>query len=131
MRRWIACAVLAALLLPCLQPAAPPAPPAPPPRSGDAAALAQAHVLLAIHAAAVRWHVSEARLDALARCESNLLPWAYNPGSGAVGVFQFEPATDWAYARTIHETKGPWDAWSAAQVAAYMVASGQAGQWAC
>ena len=130
MRRWVAVAVLASLLLPCLQPAPPPTPPAPPADSG-ATALTQAHVVLAIHAAAVRWHVSEARLDALARCESGLLPWARNPWSGTVGVFQFEPATYWAYARAIHETKGPWDAWSAAQVAAYMVAIGQAGQWTC
>lgn len=129
MRRVGVMLALLGLVLPVLQPVYPEE--RTPPANPAGLAVAQAHALEAIHDAALRWHVSEDWLDRVARCESNLLPWAVNPETGAAGLFQFEPSTYWTYAPAINETKGPFDAWSAAQVAAYMFSIGQSWQWAC
>lgn len=45
-------------------------------------------VQLTIHAAAVRLGVSEGRMLCIAQRESGLSPRAYNPSSGASGIFQ-------------------------------------------
>src|SRR5581483_4441870 len=116
MRRAGMMLALLGLMLPVLQPVYPTE--RTPPANPAGLAVAQAHALEAIHDAALRWRVSEDWLDRVARCESDLLPWAVNPETGAAGLFQFEPSTYWTYAPAIGETKGPFDAWSAARVAA-------------
>jgi Transglycosylase SLT domain len=87
--------------------------------------------LTAIHWAATRWGASEAALVAVATCESSLNPQAYNASSGSSGLFQFLPATYWAYARLAGETRSYWLASGAANVAAWMFAHGFANQWMC
>lgn len=84
----------------------------------------------AIAWAANRWGVSYSWLLGVAECESGLNPSAYNP-SGASGLFQFMPGTYWTYAARIGETRSYWDAWGAANVAAYMFSIGQSYQWTC
>jgi hypothetical protein len=68
---------------------------------------------------------------AVATCESSLNPQAYNPSSGASGLFQFLPATYWSYARLAGETRNYTLASAAANVAAWMFAHGFANQWTC
>ena len=87
--------------------------------------------LAAIHWAAARWGASEPALVAVARCESGLNPQAYNAGGGFSGLFQFLPATYWAYARLAGETRSYWSASGSADVAAWMFAHGLANQWTC
>ena len=87
--------------------------------------------LAAIHWAAARWGASEPALVAVARCESGLNPQAYNAGGGFSGLFQFLPATYWAYARLAAETRSYWSASGSADVAAWMFAHGLAHQWGC
>jgi len=67
----------------------------------------------------------------VAYCESRYNPGAYN-ASGASGLFQFLPST-WA-ANSVRAGFGgtsPFDPVAAANVAAWMFARGQAGQWVC
>jgi hypothetical protein len=87
--------------------------------------------LAAIHWAAARWSASESELVAVARCESGLNPQAYNAGGGFSGLFQFLPATYWAYARLAGESRSYWSASGSANVAAWMFAHGLAHQWGC
>jgi hypothetical protein len=87
--------------------------------------------LAAIHWAAARWGASESELVAVARCESGLNPQAYNAGGGFSGLFQFLPATYWAYARLAGESRSYWSASGSANVAAWMFAHGLAHQWGC
>jgi hypothetical protein len=87
--------------------------------------------LPAIHWAAVRWGASEPALVRVAQCESGLNPQAYNAGGGFSGLFQFLPATYWAYARLAAETRSYWSASGSANVAAWMFAHGLAHQWGC
>ena len=87
--------------------------------------------LTAIHWAATRWGASEAALVRVAQCESALNPRAYNAGGGYSGLFQFLPATYWAYARLAGETRSYWSASGSANVAAWMFAHGLANQWTC
>lgn len=84
----------------------------------------------AIAWAAARWGVSYSWLLGVAECESGLNPNAYNP-SGASGLFQFMPGTYWTYAARIGETRSYWNAYGAADVAAYMFSIGQSYQWTC
>jgi soluble lytic murein transglycosylase-like protein len=84
----------------------------------------------AIYQAAQRWGVSYYYLVRLSTCESGLRPDAYNP-SGASGLFQFMPSTYAMWAARIGETRSVWDAYANANVAAYMIAQGQAYQWTC
>jgi hypothetical protein len=94
-------------------------------------AVAECAPLAAIHWAATRWGASEPALVAVARCESGLNPQAYNAGGGFSGLFQFLPATYWAYARLPGETRSYWSASGSADVAAWMFAHGLAHQWGC
>ena len=84
----------------------------------------------AIATAAARWGVNYYWLLRVASCESGLNPSAYNP-SGASGLFQFMPGTYYAYAARIGERGSIWNAYSNANVAAYMFSIGQAYQWGC
>jgi len=67
----------------------------------------------------------------VAYCESRYNPGAYN-ASGASGLFQFLPST-WAAnsVRAGFAGASPFDPVAAANVAAWMFARGQAGQWVC
>ena len=67
----------------------------------------------------------------VAYCESRYNPGAYN-ASGASGLFQFLPST-WAAnsVRAGFAGASVWDPVASANVAAYMFARGQAGQWVC
>jgi Transglycosylase SLT domain len=94
-------------------------------------AVVECDPLTAIHWAATRWGASESELVAVARCESALNPQAYNASSGSSGLFQFLPATYWAYARLAGETRTYRVASAAANVAAWMFAHGFANQWTC
>ncbi len=82
--------------------------------------------------AAVRWGASADQLLRVAYCESHYDPNAYNPSSGASGLFQFLPST-WA-ANSVRAGYGgasPFDAVANANTAAMMFSRGQAGQWVC
>jgi uncharacterized protein YabE (DUF348 family) len=67
----------------------------------------------------------------VAYCESRFNPGAYN-ASGASGLFQFLPST-WAANSVRAGSAGasPFDPVASANVAAWMFARGQAGQWVC
>jgi Transglycosylase SLT domain len=98
---------------------------------GPTCAVVECAPLTAIHWAAVRWGASEPVLVAVAQCESGLNPRAYNASGGYSGLFQFLPATYWAYARLAGETRSYWSASGSADVAAWMFAHGLANQWTC
>jgi len=85
-----------------------------------------------IRSAAATWGADPSQLLRVAWCESRYNPLAYNPRSGASGLFQFMPAT-WA-ANSVRAGYGGasvFDAVASANVAAYMFHNGQAGQWTC
>ena len=62
----------------------------------------------------------------IARCESGLRPNAYNPRGPYIGLFQFLQSTFTANGGT-----NIWDAADQANIAAKMLAHGQAHQWSC
>lgn len=97
---------------------------APPPAGGDIEAI--------IRAAAAQWGADPVQLLRVAYCESHYNPSAYNPSSGASGLFQFL-ATTWAAnsVRAGYAGASVFDPVANANTAAYMFARGQAGQWAC
>ena len=79
-----------------------------------------------IEAAAARWGVSGGWMVKIARCESGLRPTAYNPRGPYIGLFQFLQST--------FSHNGGTDIYSAADqadIAAKMLAHGQAHQWSC
>lgn len=85
---------------------------------------------VAIAAASARWGVAYGWLLRVAECESGLNAGAFNR-SGASGLFQFMPGTYWLYAAQIGEGRSYWNAYGAANVAAYMFSRGLAYQWTC
>lgn len=108
-------------------PPPPPAPkvvaPAPPPPSGTTAA-----GLAAIHAAfdgspGLDWALR------VAKCESGYNPRAYNPSSGASGLFQFLPST-WN-ARSHPAFGDIWDPYAQARAARYYYDHGMTNAWSC
>jgi hypothetical protein len=79
-----------------------------------------------IEAAAARWGVSGGWMVKIARCESGLRPTAYNPRGPYIGLFQFLQST--------FSHNGGTNIYSAADqanIAAKMLAHGQAHQWSC
>jgi len=97
-----------------------------------AAPPAPADIEAIIRAAAARYGADPQQLLRVAWCESRYNPSAYNGILGASGLFQIIPGT-WA-ANSVRAGYGGasvWDAYSNANVAAWMFARGQAGQWAC
>ncbi len=79
-----------------------------------------------IEAAAARWGVSGSWMVKIARCESGLRTNAYNPRGPYIGLFQFLQST--------FTHNGGTDIYSAADqsnIAAKMLAHGQAHQWSC
>jgi uncharacterized protein YabE (DUF348 family) len=97
-----------------------PAPPAP------------AEIEAIIQAAASKYAVDPAVLLRVAYCESRYDPLAYNGVLGASGLFQIIPGTWRANApRAGYGGASVWDPVANANVAAFMFANSQAGQWAC
>lgn len=88
------------------------------------------HVGSCIHHAALRWHVSESMLRRKAWCESRFRPRAYNPSSGAAGLFQYLPST-WYAGRNPYRRHSPYSARWASLAAAYWHRRGWGGEWAC
>jgi soluble lytic murein transglycosylase-like protein len=115
-------------------PIPPPPPPAPAPApkifraqvSIPAANYAPGSVEAIIRAAAARWGVSGDWMVKIARCESGLRPNAYNPRGPYIGLFQFLMSTFRANGGT-----NIWDPTDQANIAAKMLAHGQAYQWSC
>lgn len=79
-----------------------------------------------IEAAAARWGVSGSWMVKIARCESGLRPNAYNPRGPYIGLFQFLQSTFSHNGGT-----NIYDAADQANIAAKMLAHGQAHQWSC
>jgi hypothetical protein len=112
----------------------PPPPPAPPPAprilraqvSIPGANYAPGSVEGIIRAAAARWGVSGDWMVKIARCESGLRPNAYNPRGPYIGLFQFLMSTFKGNGGT-----NIWDPTDQANIAAKMLAHGQAHQWSC
>ena len=90
----------------------------PPPWTGD--------VVSIIRAAAARWGVSGDWMVNIAHCESGLRPNAYNPRGPYYGLFQFLMSTFRANGGT-----NIWDPADQSNIAAKMLAHGQAHQWSC
>ena len=89
-------------------------------------AAAEEWIVEEIHHAAWRHGVDGAWLEATARCESQLNPYAVNPRTGDSGLFQFNPTT-W-------EMWGGGDIWSVhdqSEKAAWAFANGLAHHWCC
>jgi Transglycosylase-like domain len=83
-------------------------------------------VVAIIEAAASRWGVSGSWMVNIARCESGLRTNAVNPSGPYLGLFQFLQST--------FRANGGTNIWSAADqsnIAAKMLAQGQAHQWSC
>jgi len=93
---------------------------------------APAEIEAIIRAAAARYGADPQQLLRVAWCESRYNPSAYNGILGASGLFQIIPGT-WAAnsVRAGYAGASVWDAYANANVAAWMFARGQAGQWAC
>jgi hypothetical protein len=101
-------------------------------RVGTQAPPAPATIQAIIRDAAAAWGADPDQLLRVAYCESRYNPNAYNPTSGASGLFQFLPRT-WS-ANSVRAGYGgasPFDAVANANTAAMMFAAGQAGQWSC
>ncbi|MDQ3045379.1 MAG: SH3 domain-containing protein, partial [Chloroflexota bacterium] len=98
----------------------PPATTPPPDPSGD--------IISIIYAAADRYGQDREAMLRVARCESNLIPTAYNPSSAASGLFQFLPST---WATTIYADYDIFDAWASANAAAWMWSVGRRNEWVC
>ncbi len=79
-----------------------------------------------IEAAAARWGVSGSWMVSIARCESGLRPTADNPRGPYIGLFQFLQSTFSHNGGT-----NIYDAADQANIAAKMLAHGQAHQWSC
>ena len=99
-------------------PKAAPAVVIPPAASGDIVGI--------IRAAAAKYGVSGDWMVNIAECESGLRPNAYNPRGPYIGLFQFLQSTFTANGGT-----NIWDPTDQANVAAKMLANGQAHQWSC
>ncbi|MGH7721568.1 MAG: transglycosylase SLT domain-containing protein [Candidatus Dormibacteria bacterium] len=79
-----------------------------------------------IEAAAARWGVSGSWMVKIARCESGLRTNAYNPSGPYIGLFQFLRSTF-----THNGGTNIYDAADQSNIAAKMLAHGQAHQWSC
>lgn len=90
-----------------------------------------AEVATALRHAAAEYGVSESWLRRVSWCESRWTPGITSRG-GHAGLFQFAPATyRWMAARAGYAGTSPYDAWSAAHVAAWAFSRGYAGHWSC
>jgi surface rod structure-forming protein G/transglycosylase-like protein with SLT domain/uncharacterized protein DUF348 len=101
-------------------------------RVGTKPAPAPGDIESIIRTAAATWGADPNQLLRVAWCESRYNSYAVNARSGAAGLFQFMPAT-WAAnsVRAGYAGASVFDPVASANVAAYMFAHGQAGQWSC
>jgi soluble lytic murein transglycosylase-like protein len=101
-------------------------------RVGTRPPSAPADIEAIIRAAAAANGADPDQLLRVAWCESRHNPGAYNPASGASGLFQFIPST-WATnsARAGYAGASAFDPVASANVAAWMFARGYANQWTC
>lgn len=83
-------------------------------------------VVAAIQSAAARYGVDPNWMLRIAQCESGLRPNAYNPRGPYYGLFQFLMSTF-----THNGGHNIWDPVDQANIAAKMLAHGQAYQWSC
>ncbi|MFL5759629.1 MAG: SH3 domain-containing protein [Thermomicrobiales bacterium] len=81
-----------------------------------------------IYAAADAYGQDRAAMLQVAQCESVLDPNAFNPYSGASGLFQFLPST---WASTPFAGDNIFDPWASANAAAWMWSVGRRGEWVC
>jgi hypothetical protein len=88
----------------------------------------QGPIIDLITEAAWRYGQSPAAMIAVARCESELNPKAYNRSSGASGLFQFLPST---WRSTPYANYSIFNAWASANAAAWMWSVGRRGEWVC
>ena len=79
-----------------------------------------------IRAAAAQYGVDGEWMVRIAQCESGLRPNAYNPSGPYYGLFQFAMSTFRANGGT-----NIWDPTDQSNIAAKMLANGQAHQWSC
>jgi uncharacterized protein YabE (DUF348 family) len=101
-------------------------------RVGTRTPAASADIEAIIRQAAAANGADPDQLLRVAWCESRYNPSAYNPASGASGLFQFIPLT-WS-ANSVRAGYGGasvFDPVAAANVAAWMFARGYANQWSC
>ena len=101
-------------------------------RVGTKPAPAPGDIESIIRTAAAAWGADPNQLLRVAWCESRYNPNVVNARSGAAGLFQFMPTT-WAAnsVRAGYAGASVFDPVANANVAAYMFAHGQAGQWSC
>jgi soluble lytic murein transglycosylase-like protein len=130
MKRMMAGLLVAAALV--LVVAVPPAP-----------AHAYSYAEWAIDIWSARYGVAPNYMVSVAQCESGLDPAAYNPSTGAVGLFQFVPSTfywlrddglnqDPAYVPgDFYETRDVSDMGAQAHVAVWAFAHGYGYMWSC
>jgi uncharacterized protein YraI len=85
-------------------------------------------VVSIIYAAADEYGQSRSAMLSVARCESLLDPSAYNPISGASGLFQFLPGT---WATTPWAGASMFDPVANAEAAAWMWSVGRRNEWVC
>ena len=115
---------------PTPKPTEPPPPPPPPPLQHNTHVVippaVSGDVVSIIRAAAAQNGVSGDWMVEIALCESTLRPNAYNPRGPYYGLFQFLMSTFRA-----NGGSNIWDPADQANVAAKMLAHGQAWQWAC
>src|SRR5438552_1557496 len=100
-------------------------------RVGTRTPSGSAEIEAIIRDAAAAQGADAGQLLRVAYCESRFNPSAYN-ASGASGLFQFLPST-WAAnsVRAGYAGASAFDPVAAANVAAWMFARGQSGQWVC
>jgi len=86
----------------------------------------QQQIISIIRTAASTYGANGDQMVRVARCESGLNPRAYDPYSGASGLFQFMPGTFYG-----HGGHDIWDPTDQSNVAAKMFAQGQSSAWTC
>jgi septal ring factor EnvC (AmiA/AmiB activator) len=93
---------------------------------GGGGRYAQQQIISIIRTAAARYGANGDQMVRVAQCESGLNPRAYDPYSGASGLFQFMPGTFYG-----HGGHDIWDPTDQSNVAAQMFAQGQSSAWTC
>jgi hypothetical protein len=93
---------------------------------GGGGTYSQQQIISIIRTAAATYGANGDQMVRVAKCESGLNPRAYDPYSGASGLFQFMPGTFYG-----HGGHDIWDPTDQSNVAAKMFAQGQSSAWTC
>jgi len=102
--------------------------------SSEAAKAEPSDILALIHAAATEFGVDPVRLEAVARCESSLLPEPRIGQAQELGWFQWQPRTwEWLAAKSGlgYTWRDIVDERAQARLTAWSFANGYASHWAC